>query len=63
MARKYKMPRIYKSPETYQRFIDGTHNGGKVPKNITPEIREKLKLGGVHSGITRRKKSLDITKE
>lgn len=45
MARKYKMPRTYKSPETYQKFIDGAHKGGQVPKNITPEIRERLREG------------------
>ena len=50
MARKYKMPREFKSEETRQRYIEGINKGSKMshakPRKITPELRERLIYGG-----------------
>lgn len=69
MTRKYKIPRNFKSDETYQNFINGSRKGGSSKHKIfSPESKQRqidgCRNGGLKGSKTRWKnKELTIAEE
>lgn len=39
MPRKYKMPRVFKSEETYQKWIEGKRKGGRIGGVVATRLK------------------------
>jgi hypothetical protein len=54
MTRPYK-PRVFKSPETRQRYIEGCKHGGKIEKIFTEEGKQRQRDALMRGNITQGK--------